>query len=290
MDTTVLLGNIVLVDHGATILDETFAPVPKPSLFRPPVGGDACAPAEPTPIPARFRPQLQGRPLVHAVPYDPSSPPASARAALRTSTQDALPRIKLTGLRDGQPPALWSVRRDLLDSEAEDAAFVVEMESDGSAHLRFGDDRHGQRPAPGVIFKAEYRVGGATRGNVAADSIRHVVSSDSGVVKVRNALPAQGGAEPESLEHVRRNAPFAFRTQRRAVTPEDYQAAAEQHPGVQRAAATGRRTRPRRDRDSRVRRRRGRAPKSGTSRRRARARRGPWRFASWVASLGLSRQ
>jgi len=237
-DITVARGNIVLVDHGTTVPNETLGPVPEPSLALPPLGSDPCAPAETRLIPARFRPRLQGHPLVYAAPFDPQKPPASARATLLTSAQDALPSIGLTEVRTGQPPATWGVRRDLLDSEPEDQGFVVETESDGSAYLRFGDDRHGQRPPPGATFTAQYRIGGATRGNVAADAISHVVSGDTGIVRVRNVLPAQGGTEPESLEHVRRNAPFAFRSQRRAVTPDDYRAAAEQHPAVQRAAAT----------------------------------------------------
>ena len=55
---------------------------------------------------------------------------------------------------------------------------------------------------------------------------------------VRNPLPAAGGVEPEDIEAARRDAPQAFRTQERAVTPADYAAAAERRPDVQRAAAT----------------------------------------------------
>jgi predicted phage baseplate assembly protein len=54
---------------------------------------------------------------------------------------------------------------------------------------------------------------------------------------VRNPLPATGGVAPENIEDVRRKAPFAFRTQERAVTPADYEALAGQHPDVQRTAA-----------------------------------------------------
>ena len=59
-----------------------------------------------------------------------------------------------------------------------------------------------------------------------------------GIVGVRNPLPASGGVEPESAESVRRNAPEAFRTQERAVTPADYAEVTERHSGVQHAAAT----------------------------------------------------
>jgi predicted phage baseplate assembly protein len=64
------------------------------------------------------------------------------------------------------------------------------------------------------------------------------VSADPGVTGVRNPLPVSGGVPPESIDHVRMSAPSAFRTQLRAVTPDDYVALAQQHPGVQRAAAT----------------------------------------------------
>ena len=54
---------------------------------------------------------------------------------------------------------------------------------------------------------------------------------------VRNPLPAQGGVDPESIETVRQRAPYAFRTQERAVTPEDY--AARNGPTPRSAAGRG---------------------------------------------------
>jgi predicted phage baseplate assembly protein len=118
---------------------------------------------------------------------------------------------------------------------------VVETESDGSASLRFGDDVNGQRPDSGTQFQADYRVGNGTAGNVGALTILQIVGNgvfDHYIIGVRNPLPATGGVEPESIEHVRQSAPYAFRTQERAVTAADYAAKAEQYPGVLRAAAT----------------------------------------------------
>jgi predicted phage baseplate assembly protein len=55
---------------------------------------------------------------------------------------------------------------------------------------------------------------------------------------VSNPLAARGGIDPESLERVRQDAPEAFRTQRRAVTPADYADTAQKcDTSVQRAAA-----------------------------------------------------
>ncbi len=128
--------------------------------------------------------------------------------------------------------------RDLLNSDPGDSEFVVELESDMTAFLRFGDDRHGSRPEPETAFTATYRVGNGVAGNIGAEAIAHIVSGDSAIVAVRNPLPARGGVELESIADVRQRAPSAFRTQERAVTPEDYAEVSERQAQVQRAAAT----------------------------------------------------
>jgi hypothetical protein len=246
-DVSVARGNIVLADHGLTVVDEPLGRVPDPVLFRStPMTGDPCAAREPKPVPPRFRPSLGRKPLTHALAYDEAHPPASASATLRPAIAEALPVIGLTGTLRDRPPVSWTATRDLLDEEPSgpDATnFVVETESDGTAYLRFGDNQHGQRPASGMTFSATYRIGNGAQGNVGADAIGHIVSSDPAIRLVRNPLPAQGGINPESIEEVRQNAPIQFRAQERAVTPDDYASIAQNYrparrPEVQRAAAT----------------------------------------------------
>src|SRR5207244_1233286 len=113
----------------------------------------------------------------------------------------------------------------------------AEVEEGGPAALRFGDDQHGMRPAPGTNFDASYRVGNGASGNAGAEAIAHIITHEPAIIAVRNPMPARGGVEPESIEHVRQSAPFAFRTQERAVTPADYATVSERHPQVQRVAA-----------------------------------------------------
>lgn len=97
---------------------------------------------------------------------------------------------------------------------------------------------------PGDIFHAHYRVGGGTVGNVGADSLRRLASNDavlSGnvIVSITNPLPASGGLDPETLDSVRANAPYAFNFQNRAVTPADYGAMAQRVvPTLQQALGT----------------------------------------------------
>jgi len=80
-------------------------------------------------------------------------------------------------------------------------------------------------------------VGSGPAGNVGAGALRRLGGTAGGVLEVFNPLPGTGGMAPESHEEIRRYAPQAFRLQERAVTAEDYAAAAQRHPEVQRARA-----------------------------------------------------
>jgi hypothetical protein len=168
------------------------------------------------------------------------SPLASAAAVITAADpQRARPAIRLADSADDyQDKSKWNPQPDLLASDAEANEFVVECEHDGSAYLRFGDDEHGKRPNNDTEFKATYRIGNGTAGNIGLESIAHIVSNDARLLHASNPLQAQGGSDPESAEDIRRDAPEAFRTQERAVTPEDYAEVTGRHSSVQRAAAT----------------------------------------------------
>lgn len=202
-------GNIVLVDHGRLVRGEEVDPED---------------------------PRLARAPLAHVVPAPSSS--TSATATLTGSHPwQALPDIRLTGTHLALATA-WKPVADLFGSSRIDPHFVVERESNLEARLRFGDNRHGRRPDAGTTFVADYRLGGGVAGNVGAESITHVVTDNAAVVEVVNPLPAVGGIEPETPEEVRRDAPQAFLSQERAVTPADYSAMARRMGTVQSAATT----------------------------------------------------
>jgi predicted phage baseplate assembly protein len=162
---------------------------------------------------------------------------ARARPAAKILAQQAGDALPAVTLRAGGET--WEPVADLLASDRFAQEFVVETERDDGASLRFGDGVLGRRPAAGTSFALTLRQGGGPAGNVGADALRHVVTSEA-VVAVRNPLPATGGQGPESAERIRLAAPVAFRTQARAVTEADYQAMTERHPQVQKAMATRR--------------------------------------------------
>lgn len=239
-DVSVASGNIVLVDHGLTRVDELLGTVPRPVLRLAPAGtGDPCASEASIPVEPRFRPQLGERPITVSDAFDAQAA-APASAASRRSPADGLPAVWLTGTLDATS-ATWHAQHDLLNSSGNAREFVAEMESDGTATIRFGDDEHGMRPASGTSFRATYRTGNGARGNAGAEAIRHFVVGGaiaSSIAAVRNPMPAAGGLEPETIEETRQRAPSAFRTQERAVTPRDYAEVTERRDDIQQAAAS----------------------------------------------------
>ena len=249
-------GNIVLADHGLTVAEESLGAVPPSRLDHPiDLAQDRCGKPVPEPLPPRYRPVLQERPLTQAATvlktiqvagrresqrlrFDPEAP---ASLAFVWRKEDVWPSIALDSSFSSGAVILnetWQPRRDLLNSDDEAPHFVAESEHDGSALLRFGDDHHGRRPQSNTKFMAAYRIGNGLAGNVGAKALAHVVTDDVRLAGVRNPLAARGGSEAETAEQIRRRAPQAFRTQERAVTPEDYASRTQTYPGVQRAAAT----------------------------------------------------
>jgi hypothetical protein len=215
----VALANVVVADHGASVVDEPLVP---PTVLEP----------------ADYRPRLQ-RPGLSRV--DRSLAGGSPAADL------VMPDARAAGpwleLFDGQ--RTWTPQPDLLASGRLATHLVVEPEPGGVSRLRFGDGVSGRAPVVGTTALATYRVGGGIAGNVAPDRLVRLLPLADGrapvgagaVVSAWNPLPGTGGTDPERLEQVRQLAPAAFRQQLRAVTSPDYAVVAEQDPGVQRAVA-----------------------------------------------------
>jgi predicted phage baseplate assembly protein len=208
---------MVLADHGCTIAGELLDPPEVPDI-------------------GPYRPRLQQSNLTYCVPYDHDlARQQPAAVATRQDSNAALPVISLTQVTDSSP---WTAQSDLLDSDADATVFVVEMDNDRRASLRFGDGTFGRQPPGNSQFLARYRVGNGLAGNIGRETITHIVhASDDSFAAVRNLLPAHGGAEPESLAHVRSNAPYALHTQERCVIEADYAAVAARHPEVKKARA-----------------------------------------------------
>ncbi len=207
-------ANVVLADQGYTIENEDIDP-PEVSV------GET------------YRPNLQSRDITWYNPLDID--PAkndSAQKALKQNPDLAIPAVMLIG--NGET---WTAKHQLLNSDRFANEFVLEMNEEGKASLRFGDNVMGKRPAEHTRFKATYRIGNGVAGNIGRDSLVHVVTDLDGIISLSNLLPGVGGSEPETINHAKIHAPRAFTRQKRAVTEQDYAITAELHPEVQKAQA-----------------------------------------------------
>lgn len=166
-----------------------------------------------------------------------SARPDAATTTIAADPRRARPAVRLDGtlLAATEP---WTPQLDLLASSGGAPEFVVEMEDDGRARLRFGDGVHGRRPETATVFDATYRVGNGSSGNIGANALAHLVTTQTNILGVSNPIAAAGGTEPEAADAVRRDAPEAFLVQERAVTGGDYARVTERSREVQRATAT----------------------------------------------------
>jgi hypothetical protein len=257
-DISVAHGNVILVDHGRTIHSpEELGTVPEKVAIA--LCEGEGQPTDISTVPALFRPRLNQIPLTFSQPLsaqDLTETPASG--LLIQNPRQALPQITtLIGIPpDHQepidphnPPVLpqwrWTPQPDLLSSHSQEQHFVVEIDNEGYAHLRFGDGEQGRQPEAVTHFFATYRIGNGTAGNLGVDTISHIVfrqTRQSGLtLQPHNPLPAKGGTPPEPLSEVKLFAPHTFRKElQRAITAQDYADIVRRDfpTRVQRAAAT----------------------------------------------------
>ncbi|NML16832.1 putative baseplate assembly protein [Azohydromonas caseinilytica] len=129
----------------------------------------------------------------------------------------------------------WSEHIDLIESDGSGEHFVVECDEAQDARIRFGDGVNGAPLPPGAKLVCRYQSGQGEAGNVGCDTL---VSASVPVQRVWNPFDVRNGREPEPRESIVRRAPEAFRLrQRRAVTLDDYAAAARRIEGVAQARA-----------------------------------------------------
>src|SRR5713226_2613658 len=233
---TVLAGNLVPAVQGRQYM-ETFVIDPDPAGPDAPLasvvrsGPDAgCG----DPIPVYQHTLTQGR-------------LAWLRAADGTTTPEV--NVTLQPQNPADLPQVWRWRRSPLNADLFEAAYTVdpvryrdvrvdrsaglpwfEYDGDGADSIRFGTGTFGERPSTGSKFDVTYRTTAGLAGNVAADSVTTIPEAlSTTILYTTNPFAASGGADEETLDHVRATAPYAFRArQYRAVRAEDYDKTAEE--------------------------------------------------------------
>jgi len=106
--------------------------------------------------------------------------------------------------------------------------FFLQEAEDGQYEIYFGDGVIGKALTDGNIINISYVVTNKTEANGATSfSLSGSISGFTDITVTVNSS-AQGGAEPETLQSIKKNAPDFYSSQDRAVTIEDYKSKVKQ--------------------------------------------------------------
>jgi hypothetical protein len=123
----------------------------------------------------------------------------------------------VNGVRWEEVPTLYGLAADA-------HAFEARLVEDSATELRFGDGEHGARlPTGRNNVTATYRAGLGLSGRVGAGALTTALDRPPGLLAVANPLAATGGADAETRDGARRNAPRTVRTFGRAVSLPDFE-------------------------------------------------------------------
>jgi hypothetical protein len=125
----------------------------------------------------------------------------------------------------------------LIESSGTDPVFTSNTDADGITSVTFGDGVAGRIPPSNAIIYATYRTGGGVSGNVNAGTITSILTNQHSGLTVFNQSAASGGADAETTDSIRVNAPLSVSTASRAVSLKDYASLSTQVTGVAKASA-----------------------------------------------------
>ena len=124
----------------------------------------------------------------------------------------------------------------IIDASYNTPAYSVSTDSNGVSYINFGDGVSGRIPPANSVF-VTYRIGGGSYGNVGPGTLTNQITNITAGVSVTNTSLASGGADPETTDSIRINAPLAYSALNRAVSLSDYASLAVGVPSVAKAIA-----------------------------------------------------
>ena len=115
----------------------------------------------------------------------------------------------------------------LIDYNNYDPVFSIYTNAAKESYVLFGDNVSGRIPNLSAVIYATYRVGGGASGNVAAETLNSIITNPVAGLTVTNLAAADGGADEESTDSIRVNAPLSLKSLNRAVSLSDYSSLAK---------------------------------------------------------------
>jgi hypothetical protein len=132
----------------------------------------------------------------------------------------------------------WHLAGSLAELGPADRSYILRTDDGGQTTVVFGNGQRGARlPTGSENVRAVYRSGIGKGGNVKAEQISQLATRPLGVKDVINPLPATGGADAESRDQARRNAPLAVLALDRLISVQDYEDFTRTFAGVGKASA-----------------------------------------------------
>ena len=135
---------------------------------------------------------------------------------------------------------LYSNAVDLTQVGADTAAYFLNENEEGRYELLFGDGVLGKKLFNGNVINVGYRVVNGPKADSAATFTNVTTVGGYSTVAVAVNTAAEGGADRESIQSIKFNAPKNYEAQNRAVTIKDYEALVKnQFPDLQTVSVWG---------------------------------------------------
>ena len=115
----------------------------------------------------------------------------------------------------------YTLASDISQVTATSNVYFLQENEDGKFEVYFGDDVVGKKPTDGNIIILEYVVTNKEKANGASTFSGTSVGGETDIT-IATTSAASGGAEPETIQSIKYNAPLDFASQGRAVTTDDY--------------------------------------------------------------------
>ena len=132
----------------------------------------------------------------------------------------------------------WQEVGNLSSAGPADHVYMTRADATGKTTVLFGDGVNGARlPTGAANVTAAYRVGLGADGNAQPGQISQPQTRPQGVQGVTNPLPASGGADPDTVQSARANAPLPLMALDRVVSVQDYQDFARGWAGIGQASS-----------------------------------------------------
>ena len=149
-------------------------------------------------------------------------------------------RVQVQNSSSDSTTATYTLATGFTSLDSTSRVYFLQEVEDGKFEVYFGDGVIGRALSDGNIVILEYIVTNKTEANGASTFALSGAIETFSDVTITTVSSAQGGAEPQSKESIRFNAPLQYARQDRAVTTGDYETLVQElYPNAQSVSAWG---------------------------------------------------